>query len=334
MLRSAALRRGIWEIGHLQVLGEALSALGSAGIQAIIFKGTALGHTVYADPVLRPRADTDLIIPASARIRAAQILQSLGFARSNSVSCEFLSYEATFSRDHLGSSHHLDVHWRVHYSQLQANLFPYEELLRDARPLPAIQAQALGTSHVHALLLVCLHRSNDLLIPQWAGNHAMYGTDRLIWAYDIHLLLQSMTRPQIDEFVRLTQEKGMRKLCLEPIQIAMQCFHTPEAHDVCAALSGCSASEIVSAYQRSTAIQQRWADFIAIRPALKKLAYVTEHIMPTGEYLRDQYPNLSGQSHLRLGLRRLLNGVMHRYPWKLGKPTQADDCSRTSRSPS
>src|SRR3954447_14768707 len=41
-----------------------IEALAAAGIRAVLIKGAALAYTHYSRPELRPRVDTDLMIPA------------------------------------------------------------------------------------------------------------------------------------------------------------------------------------------------------------------------------------------------------------------------------
>ena len=61
------------------VLAEILSAFQSAGIEALVLKGTALAYLVYPMPGLRPMRDIDLLV-SQAQARPAQaLLAELGF---------------------------------------------------------------------------------------------------------------------------------------------------------------------------------------------------------------------------------------------------------------
>jgi len=53
-------------------------ALAAADIEAVFLKGTALCHTAYADPGLRPMDDIDLLVPRGIDNRVAEALGSIG----------------------------------------------------------------------------------------------------------------------------------------------------------------------------------------------------------------------------------------------------------------
>src|SRR4051794_36157600 len=62
ILRSTAIQHAVWEMRHQQLLAKTLAALHRAGIDPVLIKGTALAYSLYPNPVLRSRGDTDLII--------------------------------------------------------------------------------------------------------------------------------------------------------------------------------------------------------------------------------------------------------------------------------
>jgi len=46
-------------------LREVLAALAGAGLPVLLLKGAALAYTLYPEPHLRDRSDTDLLFPVS-----------------------------------------------------------------------------------------------------------------------------------------------------------------------------------------------------------------------------------------------------------------------------
>jgi hypothetical protein len=62
-------------------LHTVLSAFVAEGITPIVFKGAALGRTVYPDPVCRPMGDLDLWIEPAELPRAQAALRRLGYAQ-------------------------------------------------------------------------------------------------------------------------------------------------------------------------------------------------------------------------------------------------------------
>jgi hypothetical protein len=65
-----------------RVVSECLSALAQAGIPVLVLKGAALARLVYANPLLRPMHDVDLLVPATEARRAWDVLHCLGFSPS------------------------------------------------------------------------------------------------------------------------------------------------------------------------------------------------------------------------------------------------------------
>src|SRR5512134_960421 len=58
---------------------EATAALGRAGVRCILLKGPVLARWLYDDGTPRPYDDTDLLVSAADRPRAAAVLRELGF---------------------------------------------------------------------------------------------------------------------------------------------------------------------------------------------------------------------------------------------------------------
>ncbi len=79
----------------------------------------------------------------------------------------------------------------------------YGELAARAVPLPALGRNAHAIAPVHALLLACIHRAGHANAPYHVDGIASPEGDRLIWLYDIHLLVGGMSAGELDEFVAL-----------------------------------------------------------------------------------------------------------------------------------
>src|SRR5438045_3263394 len=67
-------------------LQSVMSTLAGAGVSALITKGTALAYTVYPQPWLRPRTDTDLLVRHEDVPAASLALHACGYTRSDALS--------------------------------------------------------------------------------------------------------------------------------------------------------------------------------------------------------------------------------------------------------
>ena len=190
-----------------------LEALAEAGVRPILIKGCALAYTHYPRPELRPRDDTDLMILESDREAVARTAASLGYLRPPETEGELITAQVHFyKRDRAGIVHALDVHWGISNVRAFAGALSYDELARDAIPLPALGASARGASAMHALLIACLHR---------VAHHA--DSANLLWLYDIHLLARGRD-PDAAAFAALASGRGMRAVCVRSLTLADEAF--------------------------------------------------------------------------------------------------------------
>jgi len=63
-------------------LRDVLAALAQAGLPVLLLKGAALAYTLYPEPHLRNRCDTDLLLPDRDAVEQAwRVFQTLGYQR-------------------------------------------------------------------------------------------------------------------------------------------------------------------------------------------------------------------------------------------------------------
>jgi hypothetical protein len=202
-----------------------LDTLTRAGLSPILIKGTPLAYTVYDAPALRPREDTDLLIAHEDVEAARRLLVSLGY--SATVQCHDLFSQFEMQKvDGFGVCHAFDVHWKISTQPVFDRVLTHGEMLPRARPVPALGPHAMTAGLVDALLLACIH-------PVMHHQNA----ERVLWAYDAHLLALQLTADDFDDFVRHARQKRVAAVCARQLQRAQTLFHTTVPADVLAALS-------------------------------------------------------------------------------------------------
>ena len=295
----------MWELRHESVLRDTLFALDQAGLQPLLIKGAALAYSFYADPAQRTRSDSDLFMPVNARDATERTLHRLGFERVASAP----SHQATYVLQQPdATSHALDVHWRINNSESLARLLPYDEVARDAQPVPALGPHALAPSPVYALVIACMHRATHRHNPYRVAGESHHEPDRLIWLRDIDLLARTLGEAQWREFVSIATSKGLPATCLEGLQLAARCFHTPLPEDAIAALSASSGR--ADRYLQSSPLRQHWLDFVALQSATARVRWLKDVALPPEPYMRAKYPD---GGHLPwLYLRRAARGMAKR----------------------
>jgi hypothetical protein len=264
-------------------LRAVFAALADAGIHAVVLKGAALAHTHYLRPELRPRTDTDLLIPENARDIVASVLCRLGYRRPLEIDGDVAVGQFHFVKTDIhGVEHALDVHWRLSNVRAFAEVLTYDELARAALVVPALGIHASVPTPVHALLVACVHR---------VAHHA--DTTHLLWLFDVHLLARSLTQLDRQAFVELASAKNVRAVCARTLTLAQEAFgglddiwiDSVTAHDnseePTAAFVGGGLRQVD--ILRSDLIATAWSSRVRL---------LREHLFPPASYMRKRYPGV------------------------------------------
>jgi len=312
--RRAAILQVMWEMRHRELLNQVLARLSDGAAGPILFKGTALAYDLYSSPFLRARGDTDFIIPFGDRDQVCRTLESLGFACTYGVKGEFVNSAAVYERiDPATGSHPLDVHWRISNAHLLSKLFTYEELRSDARPLPALGRDALAVGPVHALLLACMHPACHRQCPYFVDGVEYYGGDRLIWLFDIHLLLGELQPSQYEAFLELAERKGLGGVCLEGIEDARARFHSLVPEKVWERLSRLKGTGVASRYLSGSVTYQYYLNFLGADGVGNKVRYLGQLLFPPQNHMRVAYSEVRPNWLPWLYLRRAIIEVFKRF---------------------
>lgn len=198
-------------------LGRVLDALAASGVRALVIKGAHLAHAIYPSPALRPRADTDLLVPEEDRDLVPSALARIGYQRFQHVRGTVILGQFHFTRtDRAGVVHALDVHWRIAAPLVLANVLRFETLRSTAVPIPALGTHAHGPSLENALVLACIHL---------AAHHRRGAI--LLWLYDLRLLAQALDERQQSAFIDAAAASGVTTLCANALEDARQYFDDP-----------------------------------------------------------------------------------------------------------
>lgn len=276
-LRGAAVLEAVRE----HELRAVLAGAADAGVRLILIKGAALARTHYSRPELRPRSDTDLMIPASSRDVIARTLVRLGYERPVEVDGALATGQFHFQKhDRDGLFHALDIHWRVSNVRAFADVLTYEELASDAVAIPALGPHAWGPSPVHSLLIACIHR---------VAHHG--DTDDLRWLFDVHLLARAFGPQERESLTRLAVARRVRAVCGRSLSLAQVAFGGVDA-DWTASLSHADAAGeptaafLVGAWRQVDILR---ADLVATPRWLARVQLLRQHLFPSSAYMYGRY---------------------------------------------
>jgi hypothetical protein len=293
--RAAATETFVYrEVNHV------LEALRVNGVAPLVLKGTALAYTVYEHPWQRPREDVDLFVRESDVPRVRVALEECGYVMAPHVAEPLVTRQFQMRRfDGAGLMHQIDVHWRILNARLVENTLTYADVVSRAVPLPSIGPAARGLDAADALVLACLHR---------VVHHA--NADRLIWLFDVHLLAAALTPRQWSHVVDVATRAGTRRIVADTLQRAASCCGTPMP-EVIAALCHADGPEPSAVYLggRLSLLQQEWLNLRKVGGWRTRMATVVQHVIPSAEYMRAKYGEMSAWRLPWFYARRVVSGA-------------------------
>lgn len=289
LLRQAELRR-------------VLRAVALGGGRVVVFKGSALAYTAYAQPWMRPRTDTDLLGASTDASAITAALVACGYARSDALSTGTLvSHQVAFERtDPSGLHHVIDLHWKVVNPQVLADAIAFEEIWDHSRPAVALGPDARVPAPVHSTLIACVHR---------LAHHQQ--DDRLIWLHDLKLLAGSFNAAHWEAFANLAAGRRVSAICLDGLSASHRRLGLPLPSELVERLRDAGRSEPSRVYVTG-AVQRRHvlaSDLAELRSWRARWALIREHAFPPAAYMRQKYGVTSGHWLPPLYARRLLAGA-------------------------
>ena len=296
-LRAAAALDAAREAELRRVTG----ALASAGIRGVLIKGAALAYTHYPRPELRPRIDTDLLIPESARVQTTAALQAIGYVRPTETDGDLIVSQFHFTRrERPGIEHALDIHWRISNVIAFACVLSYDEIAREAVPLRAAGPHAFGPSAAHSLIIACVHR---------VAHHA--DSLHLLWLYDIHLLANSLDVREQARVAELAAARRVRAVCTVSLQHAARAFGGVSADLAARIAPPPGTREPTTAFleDRLRLVDVLTADLKALDRWADRLRLLGEHAFPSREYMFARYGTRRTLLLPWLYLRRMVAGA-------------------------
>src|SRR3984957_6953748 len=152
LLRTRKTDALLVDLARVSELKRLLRALVRGGVLPLLLKGAHLAYSHYPRPYLRPKLDTDLLVPPHARDAVRRIVLDLGYEPSPAIPGELVTTQATFEKRRGGRLvHAVDIHWKMFNALPFADVLTYDELAGRAVKIPSLDPSARGLSSVDAL---------------------------------------------------------------------------------------------------------------------------------------------------------------------------------------
>lgn len=283
-----------------RALIELFNAFANQGLtRSVLFKGSALAYSLYPQPWLRPRTDSDILIEQSDLAQFEQIFNKLGYQKLFAIEGKHISYQSTFSKHLAGKSAiNIDLHWRINNRQILAQCFSVDQLLESNSQLNSLSKNINIPSTVDSLLIASLHR---------LGHHL--NDERLTWLYDIHLIASDLSNDDWQAVIKKSEQKQLAAITLDALTLCHTLFATELDKNALVQLQTLSLNK-----EPSQLFLQRdlpewryfWHDLSAMESLTEKLRLIMENVIPSPAYVRQQ---MNTKSALAGYIKRLFRGL-------------------------
>jgi len=257
--------------------------------EPLVLKGEAMAYACYRQYQDRPMTDLDILVKNTRFKSISNSLIEAGYSRADSTSGDLVMPQISFSKKLTRNvTNVLDVHTALFNRPGLQNLLDYEELLIGAQhgKHPAGLIPSLGNLLIHASLHLMAHHFNSR---------------RLIWLYDIKLLLEKMSGDDDQHVISFCQRHRLAAAILKAVEASELVF--PSDHSALSDQLEMQAAEqiaphiatgLLKADSQSSLVIQDWNSLRGIR---QRGAWLRQHLLPAPDYMMRRY-NLASKWRL------------------------------------
>ncbi|MGI9319571.1 MAG: nucleotidyltransferase family protein [bacterium] len=250
-------------------------------VKPIVLKGEAMAYACYSQYQDRPMVDVDLLIKSFRMNEARDLLIDDGYLPQNSVSGNMVMPQVSFSKKLPANiSNVLDLHTSLFNRPALQDMLTYDNLIAAAQQgvhrsgvIPCV-----GHLLIHAVLHLMAHHFNSR---------------RLIWLYDINILLGKIDEENGQIVLDFCNRHKMAAAMLEIIDASSDLFPHNQI-DLQSKLEKLAATQPVphiatrlacSDKPFSLAIQ----DWRSLRGGRQRGAWLRQHLVPPSNYMLQKY---------------------------------------------
>lgn len=307
-LRHEAAGQSFWEERERREVGGLIEALADAGASAIVLKGTALAYSLYSNPAVRRRGDTDILVLPEHAETAKRVLSANGFEREG----DRLMFQEVWTKEGRGGFvHTIDLHWRIDGSATVSSNLERAEIAAMTEALPKLSPRARGLAPLANLLLVCLNRAEHEVLGYFAGGERIFDGDRLIWTSDVDAICASFSDTEWALLPVLAQTSGSARYVLSGLEFAHRSVGTripPQVWDELAREPG--AHDLNTYLTTRSTIARLRLEIAATPRVLDKLRHLKRALAPGAGLLRERFPEHRDWPIAVLRARRLVGGLL------------------------
>lgn len=306
-MQAEARAQSFWEMGHRKVLAQLIQTLDTAGITGAVTKGTAMAYTLYAEPALRRRGDSDVLLPGADRRAVGAALAAIGMVRSGDARPLQESWAAQCA---MGFTHVFDLHWRGNASAVVSHCHDRAGIGQRTVAMPRVSPAARAIAPTDNAILIAINRAMHLQFGYVSGTAKTFEQDRLIWAVDLDLLSASFGAAEWEALAQAAEASGAAPLVLAALDFAHAVLGTPTPPDIRARLAAHPGDPRLLRYLGALPGIERLRLDLAASPTLAdKLRLIRYTLFPGAEVLHERFPAATHWPIPALQARRLVSSA-------------------------
>ena len=196
-----------------------IHALKDYNIDFIVLKGWALSYSVYNEPFHRPKTDIDILISQSKKNDVKNVLSSLGFENPRGWEPESIidqfSMRKTIAN---GVDANIDIHLELTNDKALQPLFLWTEIKGNSNLNNKLNCLTINKPYalLHAIIHLLHHNCNGDFL-------------KLIWFYDIYLIVKSLTDSEKRIFLNKTEKSGLSQPIINVLTLQHRLFAIPNS---------------------------------------------------------------------------------------------------------
>lgn len=306
-IRDEARAQSFWERGHRSALSRLTDVLVQVEVKFIVSKGTALAYSVYSDPAMRRRGDSDVLLANASRKSVRRMLRDAGFRPSGDVRPLQESWQTVCP---LGFTHEFDLHWRASASAVLAQALERAGIGHRSIPLPRLHENTRGIPLADNLILIAINRASHQTFGYRSSGAKLYEPNRLIWALDIDLLIRAFAPGDWESLVAAATASGTGPLVADALAFAAATLGSaiPVAVGQCLAAQP-GDRQVLEYFTALTGPQRLKRDLTASPGLVAKLRLAGYTLFPGTEVLHERFPQATQWPVAALQGRRLAAGA-------------------------
>lgn len=278
-----------------------LKRLKKEKIDVVVLKGFSLAQQVYSAPNLRPKTDIDILIRSEDKEIIKNMFQSLGYINPRGWEPKAIinqfSYKKTLGK---GVSVYFDIHLKISNSKKIENILNYEDLLNNANTKTCDGINLVNIPHAltHAVFHLLGHKSSGDMV-------------KLIWYYDIYLLVKTISDNEKQELLTLVNNTGLANLMSHTLNLTSQYFPSKELTVLLKELKGMAFDSNYNYLLGNTSgAKGLWFTLQATDSLKEKISVIKETVFPPPAEIYVKYGKHTKWPLIMLYIRRIISGTL------------------------